>query len=82
VRSKLRVYGEQVAWISPTSFEGGRAAVFVDGRYVRTVDLASANPTDRRIAFSYRFEERGWHAIAVRPLNGPAVSVDAFVVLR
>jgi hypothetical protein len=82
VRSKLGFYGKQVAWVSPTSLEGGRAAVFVDGRYVRTVDLASANPTDRRIAFSYRFEERGRHTIAVRPLNGRAVAVDAFVVLR
>ena len=82
VRSKLGFYGKQVAWVSPTSLEGGRAAVFIDGRYMRTVDLASANPTDRWIAFSYRFEERGRHTIAVRPLNGPAVSVDAFVVLR
>jgi hypothetical protein len=83
VSSQLRFYGKGVAWVSPTSPEGGTAAVYLDGHFVRTVDLTSTEPRERQVVFTQRFSRLGWHRIAVRPLEGPVdVSVDAFVRLR
>jgi hypothetical protein len=81
VRSKLRFYGKAVAWVAPTSLEGGLASIFLDRRYARWVDLTSESPAERQIVFSHRFARRGWHTIAVRPQSA-GVSVDAFVLLR
>jgi hypothetical protein len=83
VLSRLAFYGKGIAFVAPTSPEGGSAAVFVDGRYVRTVDLTSTEPQERQVVFTQRFWSLQWHRIAVRPLAGPVqVPVDAFVVLR
>jgi hypothetical protein len=82
VRAKLRFYGTAIAWVSPTSFEGGTAAILVDGRYVQTIDVTSSTPAERQILYSQWLGRRAWHTIAVRPLTGAPVSLDAFVVLR
>jgi hypothetical protein len=83
VQSRLGFYGKAIAWVSPTSPEGGTAAVFLDGRLIKTVDLTSAEPRERQVVFTHRFSRVRWHRIAVRPLEGPfEVPVDAFVALR
>jgi hypothetical protein len=83
VRSRFRFYGKAIAWVSPTSPEGGTAAVFVDGRYVETVELASAAPQERQVVLFHRLRRLGWHRIIIRPRIGPVdVPVDAFVVVR
>jgi hypothetical protein len=82
VRSRLGFRGKAIAWVSPTSLEGGIAAVFIDGRYAGTVDLSSAEPRERQVVL-YRRLPRGWHRIVIRPRVGPVeVPVDAFVVVR
>ncbi len=81
--SWLRFYGKAIAWVAPTSPEGGTAAVLLDGRYFKTVDLTSAEPRERQVVFTHRFGRRGLHRIAVHPVAGPVeVQVDAFVKLR
>ena len=81
--SRLSFYGKAIAWVSPTSPEGGRAAVYLDGQFVSTVDLTSTEPKERQVVFTHRFESIRWHRIAVRPLEGSVgVQVDAFVKLR
>ena len=83
VGSRLSFRGKAIAWVSSTSLDGGVADVYVDGRYVRTVSLASDVAAEREVVFSHRFRYRGLHRIAVQPLAGPVeASVDAFVVLR
>ena len=83
VRSQFVFYGKAVAWVSPTSPEGGTAAVFVDGRYVKTVDLAAPEPRERQVVLYHRLRRVGWHRIVIRPSVGPVeVPIDAFVVLR
>jgi hypothetical protein len=83
VRSRLSFRGKAVAWVSSTSPEGGTADVFLDGRYVGTVDLTSDTAVERQVVFSHRFGYRRRHRIAVVPAEGsPAVAVDAFVILR
>ena len=81
--AKLVFWGKAVAWVSSTSLDGGAANVFVDGRYAGRVELSSPTPGDRQVVFSDRFKRRGWHRIAVAPVDGAgAVALDAFVVLR
>ena len=81
--SRLVFYGKAIAWVSSTSAEGGSASIFADGKYVRSVDLASAEPRERQVVFTHRFARLGWHRIVVKPIEGPVeVPVDAFVVLR
>jgi hypothetical protein len=81
-RSRLVFRGKAIALVSPTSLRGGRARIYIDGRYAGTIDLNSATPTERQVVFSRRLGLR-WHRIAVKPMpaSGP-VQVDAFVVLR
>jgi hypothetical protein len=81
--SMLVFYGKAIAWVSPTSTDGGSASIFLDGNYFQRVDLASAEPRERQLVFSHRFARLGWHRIAVKPIEEPVeVPVDAFVVLR
>jgi hypothetical protein len=80
--SRLVFRGKAIALVSPTSLDGGRARIFIDGRYAGTIDLTSATPSQRQVVFSRRLH-RGWHRIAVNPVPGSGpVPVDAFVVLR
>jgi hypothetical protein len=75
--------GRGIAWVSRTGPAGGRAAVFVDGRYAGTVDLRSATAGFRVVAFSRSWRRPGRHTIAVRPVAGQGQApVDAFVLLR
>jgi hypothetical protein len=81
-RSRLVFRGKAIALVSPTSRGGGRARIFIDGRYAGTIDLTSATPMERQVVFSRRLRLR-WHRIAVNPVPGSGpVPVDAFVVLR
>jgi hypothetical protein len=81
--SRLAFYGKAIAWVAPTSPDSGAAAVFVDGRYMGTVELISAEPRERQVVFTHRFSRLRRHHIAVQPLEGTVdVSVDAFVKLR
>jgi hypothetical protein len=82
-RSQLVFGGKAVAWVAPTSVDGGLARLFVDGRYAGKVSLSSATPAERVVVFSHRFPRRGRHRITVAPLPGSSdAPVDAFVVLR
>jgi hypothetical protein len=83
VRSQLVFYGKAIAWVSPKSPEGGTAAVFVDGRYLATIDLASPESLERQVVLYHRFARRRWHRIAIRPHVRPSgVPIDAFIVVR
>jgi hypothetical protein len=81
--SRLSFRGKAVAWISSTSVDGGSADVYIDGRYVQTVSLASDVAAERQVVFSHRFTYRGRHRIAVMATDAAApVAVDAYVILR
>ena len=61
--------------------EGGRARVFVDGRYAGTVSLYSPTTTRRVVVFSRSWRAGRGHSIAVHPLGAtPGATVDAFVL--
>jgi hypothetical protein len=81
--ARMTFTGRGIAWVSRTGPAGGRAAVFVDGRYAGTVDLRSATAGFRVVAFSRSWRRPGRHTIAVRPVAGQGQApVDAVVLLR
>ena len=72
-----------VAWVARTGPAGGRARVYLDGRYAGTVSLYSPTVARRAVVFSRSWRGSRRRTITVRPLTRPRLlSVDAFVLLR
>ncbi len=74
--------GRDVAWVATKTSTSGRAQVFIDGSYQRTIDLDAAATTYRQIVFSKHYPSKGPHTMEIRPLGDGRVDVDAIVVLR
>jgi hypothetical protein len=74
--------GQQVAWVSAVGPSRGQARVYVDGAYVRTVDLRSASSAARRIVDVQSWTSSGKHTLEIRVVGTsgrPRVDVDAFL---
>ena len=59
--------------------------MYIDGAFVKTVDLYSATTTAQAIAISRSWPQSGAHTIAVEVVGTaarPKVDVDSFVRLR
>ena len=75
--------GTSVAWIGPVGPTRGRAAVYVDGRLVTTVNLYRSTFHPRQVLFATRVAA-GSHTLTIRvagTAGHPWVAVDAFAVL-
>jgi outer membrane biosynthesis protein TonB len=75
--------GSGVSWIGPEGPNQGKARVYVDGRYVRTVDTYSRNPRPRESLFTALFSDVTDHTLSIHVLAstaGRVVTVDAFAV--
>src|SRR5664280_3658381 len=75
--------GSAVSWIGPEGQNQGKARVYLDGRYVRTVDTYSRNPRPRDSLFTASFPDVTDHTLSIHVLAstaGRVVTVDAFVV--
>jgi mannan endo-1,4-beta-mannosidase len=75
--------GSGVSWIGPKGPNQGKARVYVDGRYVRTVDTYSRNPRPRESLFTALFSDVTDHTLSIHVLAstaGRVVTVDAFAV--
>lgn len=85
-KATLSFTGTDVAWVAPKSKTRGKAAVYLDGAKVATVDLFSRQTLARRVAFSKGdLDPATPHTLEVRSLGTsgrPRVDVDAFAVLR
>jgi hypothetical protein len=84
-QARFAFSGRGVAWVARTSRRGGRARVYIDGRYVDTISLYSSSAIPRKVVFKRRWGSTRFHTIAIRSVASaarPRVSVDAFVVLR
>jgi hypothetical protein len=84
-QARFSFSGRGVAWVARTSRRGGRARVYIDGRYVDTISLYSSRAVSRKVVFRRRWGSTRFHTIAIRSVASaarPRVSVDAFVVLR
>jgi hypothetical protein len=73
--------GIEVAWIATRGPTRGAAKVYVDGRYIATVNLAGT-AFYRRVAFRHVFATGGTHTLTIRPTGSGRIDVDGFLVLR
>jgi hypothetical protein len=74
--------GRNVAWVATKTTSSGRAQVFIDGAYQRTINLDAAATTYRQIVFSKVYPAKSPHTMEIRPLGDGRVDVDAIVVIR
>jgi hypothetical protein len=84
-RAVFRFTGRQVAWMAAIGPARGRARVYVDGRYLTTVNLHAAQTATRRLVFTRTWDRSGDHVIRIEVVGTPGhgrVDVDGFVTLR
>jgi hypothetical protein len=77
--------GHSVAIVGSRGPSRGKAKVYIDGVYYRTISTKSATSVSRQVLFSYSFAGGGTHTIALVPTGTGThrlVRVDAFVVGR
>jgi hypothetical protein len=75
--------GRTVAWFGPSGPTRGRAWVFVDGMYARTVDMYALHFQPRTRLFSTPFAEAGPHTLRIEVVTTKGrstVAIDQFVV--
>jgi hypothetical protein len=71
--------------VSAVGPDRGRAAIFVDGRRVATVDLRAATAGYARIVWARSWKTPALHTVTIRVLGTPGrprVDVDGFVLVR
>jgi hypothetical protein len=81
--ARLTFTGTKLAWIGPVGPTRGKARIFVDGQYVKTVDTYFPRFSPSRVLYSaaYATERPRTFAIVVLGTNGhPTVAIDAIVV--
>ena len=79
------VSGRGIALVATTASTRGKAKVYIDGVYVRTVDLYSSSAAYRALVFSQMFSSSSTHTIKVVALataGRPRVDLDAFAAFR
>ncbi len=75
--------GSAISWIGPRRANRGKARVYVDGSFVRTVDTYASTLRTREKLFTATFDSIGKHTLTIVNLataGRPRVSVDAFVI--
>jgi hypothetical protein len=84
-RASLTFTGRTVAYITPTDYHRGRAAVIVDGVLMATVDLYSGSAHERVVLFSHDWSTVGNHKIVIRNKATPGrskIDLDTFLVYQ
>ena len=76
--ASLSFRGTGVAWIGATAPDQGTAAVYVDGKLVRTVDTHSDARRTGRTLFSVDGLRDGDHRITVTKVSGDVLRTDLF----
>ena len=73
--------GRAISYVTTRDTNRGRAAVYIDGALVTTLDLSSSSRMARRVVLSKSWAQPGEHTIQVRAVSG-RVDVDAFIVIN
>ncbi len=82
---RMAFRGRNIAWIAPRGPSRGQARIYVDGTYVKTIDLYSASARSRQVVYSRRWSWLGDHVLEVRVVataGRPRMDMDAVIVLR
>jgi Transglycosylase-like domain len=78
----LRFSGRGIGWVGPTGPTRGSARVYIDGRYVRTVDLRRSTFRARSVVFSKALTA-GSHTLVIKvTTSGKPVAIDELIVGR
>lgn len=87
--ASFRFYGSEVNWIGGRGPSHGKAALYLDGRYITTVDSYASKTAYRAVLKRYTWSKSGWHTIKIKVLrskrtaaSGYVVDLDGFGVLR
>lgn len=76
--------GRSVAWVGSRAANRGKASLYVDGVFQKTVDLYAASTSSASVITSYVWPTSGNHRIQVvadGTAGRPTIDVDAFVRL-
>ncbi len=80
----FRFTGRSIAWVAAKGPTRGKATIYIDGKYVTTINLHSATGSFRQVVFARRWSSSRTHTIkiVVRGTPGhPRVDLDAFLRL-
>jgi hypothetical protein len=87
-RARFSFTGRAVALVSVRAPSRGKAAIYIDGFYQRTIDLYASSWQFRRIVYSASFAAAGAHVLEVRVTgtrssraSGARVDLDAAAVI-
>jgi hypothetical protein len=83
--ASLTFTGRRITWHGPVGPTRGRAAVYLDGRLVKTVDLRRGTFDARATVFTRRWSKTGTHTVRVVVLSThgrPMVAIDDFAIVR
>ena len=79
----LAFSGTKVVWFGPTGPTRGTARVFIDGAYVKTVDLRRSSFSAHVAVYSRTWTTAATHTIKIEVVGTsthPMVAIDEFVV--
>jgi hypothetical protein len=77
--------GRKLVWYGPEGPTRGKAKVFIDGNYIKTVDTGNGSFLARSALFTYKWTSPGEHTIriVVAGTSGrPMVALDEFQITR
>ena len=81
----VRFAARAIAWHGPQGPTRGQAKVYVDGRYVKTVDLRRGSFVPRATLFRTSWPAVGRHTLTIVVVGSkghPMVALDDFTILR
>lgn len=82
-RATYTFTGSGIAWIGPRRTDRGKARVYVDGAYARTVDTYASALRPREVLFTATWSQPDTHTLTIEVVGTsgrPRVSVDGFLV--
>jgi concanavalin A-like lectin/glucanase superfamily protein len=81
----IRMTGRSFAWVASTGPTRGSARVYVNGKYIGSVNLNNSSTTARQAVFSMSWSTPAARTVVIR-VNGtaghPRVDLDAFITLK
>jgi hypothetical protein len=86
--ARLWIPMRYIAWIGTAGPAGADARISVDGALVGTYSSRMATTSKRRVLFTKRFAQGGYHKVMIQSIGGngglcevgPNVAIDAFIV--
>ena len=79
----FKFIGRQVAWNAPKGPTRGKARIYIDGLYVKTVNLHARSFDARNRIYTKAFAQTGSHALTIKVVGTsghPVVAIDEFLV--